>query len=627
MCGIAGYIGRSGIGPDRIGRTLALMRNRGPDHQAHTVFRDGDLHVVLLHSRLSILDLDPRSNQPFSIGDHHLVFNGEIYNYVELREDLKRRGISFNTESDTEVLLRSYLACGPACVEKFEGMWSFAIYDRDERRLFLSRDRFAEKPLYYIADDDGVYFGSEVKFLQALADRPLAINQRQVLRYLVNGYKSLYKQPETFFTEVREVPYASNLEIRDDLRPRLKRYWVPQYTPRDMTLGEAVEGFRHYLQESIRIRLRADVPLAFCLSGGIDSGAIASIAAKVFNYDVTTFSISDEDERYNEFDNIRATVDDLGCRHHIMSIPHGDMRRRLEQLVRYHDAPVYTLTYCIHSCLSEMISRGGFRVAVSGTAADELVTGYYDHFNLHLYEVRHHPGFATWLADWYDGPGRFVRNPHLKNPRLYFDNPDFRDHIYRNNDVFAEMLTCDFGEAFFEERFCDSLLRNRMLNELFHEATPVILHEDDLNSMFYSVENRSPYLDSRLFQFAFSIPPEHLIRDGYGKYVLREAVKGILNDKVRLDRQKKGFNASFHALFDPRDPEDRDFLLSEGPIFDLVRRDRIEAMLDEETLSNSFSKFLFNFVSAKLFLEQWARGTPGSVTPDRDTALCGSMQS
>ena len=189
------------------------------------------------------------------------------------------------------------------------------------------------------------------------------------------------------------------------------------------------------------------------------------------------------------------------------------------------------------------------------------------------------------------------------------------------------MLTCDFREAFFEERFCDSLLRNRMLNELFHEATPVILHEDDLNSMFYSVENRSPYLDSRLFQFSFSIPPEHLIRDGYGKYVLREAVKGILNDKVRLDRQKKGFNASFRALFDPRDPEDRDFLLSEGPIFDLVRRDRIEAMLGEETLSNSFSKFLFNFVSAKLFLEQWALGTAGYVTPERDTVLCGDTQS
>lgn len=612
MCGIAGYIGRSEIDAGRIGRTLALMRNRGPDHQAHLAFREGQTNVLLLHSRLSIVDLDPRSNQPFTVGDCSLVFNGEIYNYVEVRQELEQRGVRFATESDTEVLIQAYLAYGPTCVDKFEGMWSFAIYDRREQTVFLSRDRFAEKPLYYLIDKDGVYFGSEVKFIHSLVGRPLRVNERQVLRYLVNGYKALYKQPETFFEEISELAYGSNMEIGQDLRPRVWRYWAPQYTPREMTLTEAIEGFRQHLNESIRIRLRADVPLAFCLSGGVDSGAIASIAAKVFDYDVTTFSISDEDERYNEFDNIRATVDDLGCRHYIMNIPQQGMRRRLEQLVRYHDAPVYTLTYCIHSCLSEMISANGFRVAVSGTAADELVTGYFDHFNLHLYEMRDRPDFETWMKGWHDGPGQFVRNPHLQNPRLYFDNPDFRDHIYLNNEVFAGCLTCDFSEAFAEERFCDSLLRNRMLNELFHEATPVILHEDDLNSMFYSVENRSPYLDSRLFQFAFSIPAEHLIRDGYGKYVLREAVRGVLNDQVRLDRHKKGFNASFHALFDPRSPEDREFLLDDGPIFDLVRRDRIEAMLSGEHLSNSYSKFLFSFVSAKLFLDQWATGRTDS---------------
>lgn len=605
MCGIAGYIGKSTVDAARVGRTLALMRNRGPDHQACAAFRDGETNVLLLHSRLSIVDLDARANQPFTCGDCTLVFNGEIYNYVELRRELEQRGVRFATESDTEVLLQAYLAYGPACVDRFEGMWSFAVYDRRERRLFLSRDRFAEKPLYYRVDDDGMCFGSEVKYIHSLLGRPLQVNQRQVLRFLVNGYKSLYKQPETFFTDIRELPYASSMEIREDLTSRVWRYWRPRPAPRDMTLEEAVEGFRHHLSESIRIRLRADVPLAFCLSGGVDSGAIASIAAKVFNYDVTTFSISDEDERYNEFDNIRATVDDLGCRHHIMNIPRQGMRQRLERLVRYHDAPVYTLTYCIHACLSEMISANGFRVAVSGTAADELVTGYYDHFNLHLYEVRDHPDFDLWMQGWHNGPGRFVRNPHLRNPRLYFDNPGFRDHIYLNNDVFARCLTRHFAEPFAEEHFCDSLLRNRMLNELFHEAIPVILHEDDLNSMFHSIENRSPYLDSRLFQFACSIPAEHLIRDGYGKYVLREAVRGILNDRVRLDRQKKGFNASFHALFDPRRPEDREFLLDDGPIFDLVRRDRIEAMLREERLSNSYSKFLFSFVSAKIFLEQW----------------------
>lgn len=258
----------------------------------------------------------------------------------------------------------------------------------------------------------------------------------------------------------------------------------------------------------------------------------------------------------------------------------------------------------MHACLCEMIAQSGYRVAISGTAADELITGYYDHFNLHLYEMRDHPEFDQRLREWQDGPGRFVRNPHLKNPQLYINNPGFRDHIYLNNNVFAGFLTVDFTEAFTEEHFCDSPLRNRMMNELFHEAVPVTLHEEDHNAMHYSIENRSPYLDSRLFDFAYSIPAEHLIRDGYGKYILRAATRGVLNDQVRLDKQKKGFNASFHSLLNLDRPESREFLLDRGAIFDFVRREKIEALLAEDSLTNSYSKFLFSFVSAKIFLSQ-----------------------
>lgn len=272
MCGIAGYIGRAPTDPVRIQHTLDLMENRGPDHCDHLAIRDGGLNVLLLHSRLSIVDLDARSNQPFTIGDCSLVFNGEIYNYVELRQQLRQRGVRFTTESDTEVLLQAYLMYGPSCVDHFEGMWSFAIYDRRRGALFLSRDRFAEKPLYYVPTDDGLFFGSEVKFIETLSGQPLRVNLKQVFRFLVNGYRSLNKHDQTFFTDVREVPYASNLEVGYDLKPRLARYWEPRWAPRPMTLDEAVDGFRHHLSESVRIRLRADVPLAFCLSGGVDSG-------------------------------------------------------------------------------------------------------------------------------------------------------------------------------------------------------------------------------------------------------------------------------------------------------------------------------------------------------------------
>ncbi len=604
MCGIAGYIGRAAVSYDRIGSALSLMSNRGPDHKDYKVYEQGGMNVVLLHSRLSILDLDPRSHQPFSIGNSTLIFNGEIYNYLELREELKAKGIPLRTTSDTEVLLHYYLLYGQRCIEYFEGMWSFAIFDESKGLLFLSRDRFAEKPLYCYQSKEGFYFGSEVKFIKALSGEVLSVNQRQLLRYMVNGYKSLYKTEDTFFEGIKEVPFATNLTIDSNFNERSSRYWVPQHKQQSMTLEESVEAFRERLLESVRIRLRADVPLAFCLSGGIDSASIVSIAAKCFDYDVATFSIVDSDERYDERDNIQATLDDLKCKHTIIETSHDGFFERLSELIDYHDAPLYTISYYIHSFLSESIAKHGYRVVCSGTGADEMVTGYYDHFNLYLYEMRNSQNYLQYLEDWKQHVGCFVRNPYLKQPELYFNNPRFRNHIYLNNDVFSGYMNENFTESFVEEVYCNSLLHNRMMNEMFHEGTRVVLHEDDLNSMRYSIENRSPYLDSKLFEVSYSIPTEYLIQDGYGKYILREAVKGILNNQVRLDRQKKGFNAAITSLVNFKDPSVRDYILSDSPVYNLVDRKKIEAIIPTEPLPNSMSKFWFYFLNAKVFLEQ-----------------------
>jgi len=603
MCGIAGFIGNIPIDDDRVRQTLGLMNNRGPDHQEYVTYNDGDLLVTLLHSRLSIIDLDDRANQPLTIEDCTLVFNGEIYNYVELRKHLKDKGVVFKTQSDTEVLLQSYLLYGEDCVKDFEGMWSFALYDRRKQRIILSRDRFGEKPLYFLRTSSGIYFGSEVKFIRALSGIKLKINKRHLYRYLVNGYKSLYKTTDTFFEGIEELPYATNMTIDTGLTIKKIRYWESVCAIKKMKREEAIEGFKHYLLESIKLRLRADVPMAFCLSGGVDSSAITSIAVKEFNYDVHSFSIIDSDERYNEYDNIKATIDDLECKNTIIQIPQEGFFNRLEKLIEYRDAPIYTISYYIHSFLSESIASQGYRVVASGTGADELVTGYYDHFNLHLYEMRNHPDYLQYLNDWRENTGKFVRNPYLKNPELYFENTGIRDHIYLNNDVFAGYLKEDFKEEFIENKYCDLLLRNRMLNELFHEAVPPILHEDDLNSMMFSIENRSPYLDSRLFKFSYSIPDEHLINDGYGKYILREAVKGVLNEPVRTDRRKKGFNASIHSLVNLEQDYNRDYLLADSPIYELLNREKIEAVIRDKPSENSFSKFLFYFINAKVFLE------------------------
>jgi asparagine synthase (glutamine-hydrolysing) len=607
MCGIAGYFCKSQVGDSRIHKTLNLMRNRGPDNQDFRVFRTSgeEKFVGLLHSRLSIIDLDSRSNQPFTIGTHTIIFNGEIYNYLELRDALHKRGISLNTSSDTEVLLHYFRIYGKKCVDFLEGMWAFAVYDSENETLFLSRDRFAEKPLYYYEDNRGFYFGSEIKFLKCLSGKSFSVNYRHLMRHMAHGYKALYKSKETYFEDVRELRYAENLTLSSKKRSNIKRYWSPNFKIDDqMTQKDAINGAKAVLLNSVKIRLRADVPIAFCLSGGVDSAGIASIAAKEFNAKITTFSIIDKDERYNEKDNIMSTVEDLGCDYHLISAEQNNPLERLRDLIEYHDAPIATISYFVHSMISEAVHQGGFRVSFSGTSADELFTGYYDHFILHLNEMRSEEDYPLYLQDWTDHVGRFVRNPDLKNPNLYHQDPHFRAHIFDASDELKGFFLKPFIEDFVEENFTDSLLRNRMLNELFHEATPVILHEDDLNSMYYSVENRSPYLDRNLLGFVNSIPSRHLIKNGYGKYILRKALKGTLNEQVRLDRRKKGFNASINSIVKLDQQETRDYLLDPSArIFEIIDRKQIISLIDKFPIPNHLSKFIFNFINARIFLE------------------------
>jgi asparagine synthase (glutamine-hydrolysing) len=609
MCGIAGYFGTRQLDPVRVDACLGLMRRRGPDHAESRSWtnREGR-RAYLLHSRLSIIDLGERSQQPFPVGAKWIAFNGELYNYREIRDELAASGTAFRTTSDTEVLLSALAMHGPAVLDRCEGMWAFAVYDEADGSLLLSRDRFGEKPLYLYRDASGLYFGSEVKFIVALLGRRLPIDYDHLYRYLVNGYKALYKAGRTFFTGLQELPASTTLRVDAEGRETRETYWRPAVRPDDtMTWAEAVEGARERLIRSVELRLRADVPLAFCMSGGVDSNALISIAKNVFRYDVHGFTIVNSDERYDEQEIVEQSVRELGIKHTSIPVDTADFIPRLRTLVRQHDAPVYTITYFAHWLLMESIARHGYRISISGSAADELFTGYYDHHLAYLYEVREDAALhAASLAGWQRHVKPIVRNPHLGNPDLFVRDPEFRDHIFLDADEFAKYLTREWSEPFREERYTPSLLRNRMLNELFHEATPVILHEDDLNAMYYSIENRSPYLDRALFEFCNTIPTRHLIREGIAKAVLREAARGIAPACVLDNPRKVGFNAPIFSFLDVRNRALRAELLDDSPIFEHVRRDRIETLIDRAFLPNSQSKFLFYFLTSKLFLEEFA---------------------
>ena len=609
MCGIAGYLGTRELERSSVQRCLALMRRRGPDQQdAKSWTLAGGKRLNLLFARLSIIDLDARASQPLEHERRWITFNGELYNYLERRDELGALGARFRTTSDTEVMVQAIARHGWNVLDRCEGMWAFALFDEVAGVLSLCRDRFGEKPLYLLRTADGLYFGSEPKFIAELLGQPLRPNLNHLRRYLVNGYKSLYKGSETFFEGLEELPPAHVLHVGADSGERLQRYWQPKLeVDDDMSYDEAVAGTRERLMRSVELRLRADVPLAFCMSGGIDSNALIGIAKREFGYDVHGFTIVNTDARYEEQDMVELAVRELGVRHTAIPVQPGRFLERLREQVRYHDAPVYTITYYAHWMLQESIAAHGYRISVSGTAADEIFTGYYDHHLAYLAEVKGEGVlYDRSRRAWQEHIRPIVRNPHLQNPDLFVADPGFRGHIFMDADGFAAYLTAPWAEAFREERYSKSVLRNRMLNEIFRETTPVILHEDDLNAMYYSVENRSPFLDRDLFEFSHSIPGRHLVRDGRAKAVLRDAVRGLVPQELLDNRRKVGFNAPIFDFLDIRDPAVRREVLADSPVFDVIQKEKIELLLDRADLPNSESKFLFYFLTAKLFLEEFS---------------------
>lgn len=605
MCGVAGHAGPARVAASAARSCLDRLGRRGPDHAAWKSWSGPRGAVELGHTRLSIIDLDPRSHQPFYREGLWVAFNGEIYNHVELRDALVREGLRFETTSDTEVLLALWRREGPAALDRLEGMWAFAMYDERDGSLTLARDRFGEKPLFLWDDGTDLYFASEVKGLAALRGAWPRVNGDQVRRFLVNGYKSLYKGTDTFFQDVRSLPAGHWRRRTADGKTTEGAYWAPRPAPeKDMTFEEAVAGTRERLFRSVEWRLRADVPLAFCLSGGVDSNALIAVAKRRLGFDAHGFTVANTDPRYEERDVIEAAVADLKVRHTWVAARTEGFLENLRRLVDYHDAPVYTISYYLHGLLMEAVHRAGYKVSISGTGADELFTGYFDHHLFYLAERRGDPaGAAEARANWEREVKPYVRNPFLKDPDRIAADPSFRDHIFLDADKFAAYLRTPWREAFAEERYTANVLRNRMLNELFHEAIPVILHEDDANAMYHSIENRSPYLDRSLFEFSLTIPTRHLIRGGRAKAVLREAVRGIAPAAVLDNPRKVGFNAPVLDLLDPRDPAVRDWVLADGPLGDYLDPDRVRALLDKDVLPNSESKMLFNIVSTKMFLE------------------------
>ncbi len=608
MCGIAGYIGPKFIDDKTIYSCLNTMNNRGPDNASFYKGKFGKNNIYLLHTRLSIIDLNKKSNQPLKNKNGVLIYNGEIYNYKELINTINNYSDKSILNSDT-LFLHNFLSNSKnlkSDLNKLDGMWAFAFFNKNLNKFILSRDRFGEKPLYILKRFNEIYFSSEIKQIFALQNTKEKINFDTINNYLVYGYKSLFKKNETFFHNIKRVTPGTYLTINKNLNINENNFWnlskIQQSNKINFNIN--LKNLKKTFIETVESRLISDVPICFSLSGGIDSNAIVSVAKKELGINPETFSIINSDARYDEEKMIDLSVNHLKIKNNKVKLRKKNFLNNLKDLINYHDKPLSTISFYLQSQLYKEVRKKNFKVILNGVAADEIFTGYYDHHLAFLSVIKKKKElFSTEKKYWSNNIKPYVRNPFLNNFNYFIDNKNSRDHIYLNSEIFSKFIKNFNIKKFTEKKLSNDLLRNRMMNELLYETTPTILDEDDLNSMQYSIENRSPFLAKNLVEKIYKIPSSYLIKNGFTKFLLRKIIEDYLPNDLVYSHKKVGFNTSLLDLINFNDSKTMKFLLSESPVFEIINKDKIKNLLNKKFLKNSESKFMFNFINTKIFLE------------------------
>lgn len=556
MCAIAGLCARFAIRPEAVAAMGRLMRHRGPDDEG--LWHASDGRQALGHRRLSILDTSSAGHQPMEKDGLVAVFNGEIYNFKELRRDLEQAGERFVSASDTEVLLAAYGRWGEAMLERLNGMFAFAILDPVRRRLFCARDRFGEKPFLFAVASDFFAFASEYKALLALDGVDSTLDDGRVLRFMVDTVHGLDDDRRTAFKGVSQLLAGEYLTLDlDSLAVRIASYWRPEIRPGSSTLPfpEAVARFRDLLSDSVALRLRSDVPLGSCLSGGLDSGAIVGLARAMLEpgsaYHVFTgrFPGSGADE----WERASLTAQASGIVSHI-ALPTADgFLDDLPDFIWKNELPVSSSSQYAQYSVFRQAARDGITVLLDGQGADELLGGYEQYFRRYLAGLppSRRQAEEDKIRQRYPlalpSRGQALRNLVPSSLRRWAAQASGRgsDAAFGLSAAARAMLAPveDMGTMTLFEALRHDCLEGHL---------PSLLRYGDRNSMAHSREVRLPFCDHRLAEFVFTLPPEYLMGEAETKRLLREAMRGILPEAVRTYWPKRGFRPPQEGWFQGR---------------------------------------------------------------------------
>ena len=545
MCGIAGFINntlREECKKELNHKMLSAIIHRGPENSS--VWCDGP--VSLGQNRLKIIDLSDEANQPFDYMDLVIIFNGEIYNYIEVREELLKLGYTFRTKGDTEVIGAAYKEWGESCVTRFIGMWSLAIWDQTKKKLFCSRDRFGIKPFYYIQKGTDLYFASEYKALKQLPDFDATLNVDQVQRGITMLW-AVYRD-ETYYKSVMNLMPAHNL-VYENGKITISKYWDIDFSQPKSSLSweDKKDQFYSLFTESIKLHSRSDVHNGTCLSGGLDSSAIASVYSSLFpDLPIKSFSIYYEGKNsVDERPFVREVVNKYSNIDPYYFTPSDQNIADSFHNVAYHaDVPLLGSSYLSQYFLMKLAKSKGVTVVLDGQGSDEYLGGYlHSFYRLLAQDVSEmHLGDAvsTYLAHISREHFGFSKSLGIAAKSLVSlsadENKIYNLELSRKNSYFNSQATISF------ESKTPDRVDNFLYHLLFNTTLQTLLHFEDRNSMAFSLESRVPFLNHKLVEFAFSLTNSDKINNkAETKYILRESLKKVLPQAVYERKDKKGF--------------------------------------------------------------------------------------
>lgn len=618
MCGIVGIADLfRDIADEDIEKMRDLLQYRGPDGFGLVNLKSDK--VALGHRRLSILDLSPSGNQPMSNNSNtmFIVFNGEIYNYLELRQELEQHGYVFRTGTDTEVLLSAYEYWGKECLDLFVGMFAFAIWDKRKQELFMARDRLGIKPLYYTRDSGRFFLASEVKAIYSMIkDRP------PVDISLIDGYMSFGYVPgdNTLHKGIKKL-LPGHYMIYNKSGISIKRYWDIDFTVNDNNPQEYyVERLKKLLNDSIDLRLRSDVPLGIFLSGGIDSSSVVALLAPRVPKRLKTFSVAyDFGPKYNETSYARLVAQKFNTDHHELFITSRDFRDFIPGFIHHMGEPV-TESAAISLYYLSIETKKHVTVVLSGEGSDELFAGYdFYVYNRVIERCRNLLGdnFFYGLckagckmlphrkANKYLTMGQKRLEERYRGISTY--NESIKEDLYRN-ELWDELNRCTnslrpfLDDLFKKTKRCDPLSRMLYFDTKTWLVDDLLIKADRM-SMAASLELRVPFLDHRLVEFTATIPSKYKIRRNDTKYILKKAMKNILPDAI-INRKKMGFPTPLETMFkNELFDYAADMLLSNGTrIRDYFDQKYISCVLDEHHTGRALHH---NLIWQLVVLEEW----------------------